>query len=286
MGRVTRAARRTADAAAETSVEDARAAVDAPAPGRGAGSGDPLIGDLRRAGLLPLLVLHFASAEPAYGNQLIERIAALTQRRAAREPEHDVPAAALARGPGARGGRVGAPGAPLAALLPGHRGGRGGAPAAGGRAGPAAGPDRRVDRGDPRRSSAADGPSAPASIVGPRTRGRGRGAVVRPAPLALVGRRLRPLVTLEGEWPRARRARGLGVPARRPRARARARRRLRDRAPGRRSRSRTRSSPAASRSPSSRGPDDVGDHAHARVRDQGAQRRSPRSSISCSSAAP
>ena len=36
---------------------------------------DPLIGDLRRAGLLPLLVLHFASAAPAYGNQLIERIA-------------------------------------------------------------------------------------------------------------------------------------------------------------------------------------------------------------------
>jgi PadR family transcriptional regulator PadR len=41
-------------------------------------SRDPLIGDLRRAGLLPLLVLHFASLEPAYGNQLIERIAALT----------------------------------------------------------------------------------------------------------------------------------------------------------------------------------------------------------------
>ncbi len=39
---------------------------------------DPLIGDLRRAGLLPLLVLHFASREPAYGNQLIERIAELT----------------------------------------------------------------------------------------------------------------------------------------------------------------------------------------------------------------
>ena len=43
-----------------------------------AASRDPLIGDLRRAGLLPLLVLHFASGEPAYGNQLIERIAALT----------------------------------------------------------------------------------------------------------------------------------------------------------------------------------------------------------------
>jgi PadR family transcriptional regulator, regulatory protein PadR len=75
---MTRRARRTADAAAQTGVEAARAAVDAPAPTGGAGSTDPLIGDLRRAGLLPLLVLHFASAQPAYGNQLIERIAALT----------------------------------------------------------------------------------------------------------------------------------------------------------------------------------------------------------------
>jgi len=41
-------------------------------------SGDPLIGDLRRAGLLPLLVLHYISDGPSYGNQLIERIAALT----------------------------------------------------------------------------------------------------------------------------------------------------------------------------------------------------------------
>jgi DNA-binding PadR family transcriptional regulator len=44
----------------------------------GAGSQDPLIGDLRRGGLLPLLVLHFVGQEPCYGNQLIERIAALT----------------------------------------------------------------------------------------------------------------------------------------------------------------------------------------------------------------
>jgi len=41
-------------------------------------AGDPLIGDLRRAGLLPLLVLHYLSAERCYGNQLMERIAALT----------------------------------------------------------------------------------------------------------------------------------------------------------------------------------------------------------------
>jgi PadR family transcriptional regulator PadR len=61
-------------------METARAAVEQPTPAtaKGAGSGDPLIGDLRRAGLLPLLVLHFAEREPAYGNQLIERIASLT----------------------------------------------------------------------------------------------------------------------------------------------------------------------------------------------------------------
>src|SRR5215217_9600315 len=41
-------------------------------------SGDPLIGDLRRAGLLPLLVLHYISVEACYGNQLMERIAELT----------------------------------------------------------------------------------------------------------------------------------------------------------------------------------------------------------------
>ena len=39
---------------------------------------DPLVGDLRRAGLLPLLVLHYVSNEPSYGNQLIDRIEALT----------------------------------------------------------------------------------------------------------------------------------------------------------------------------------------------------------------
>jgi DNA-binding PadR family transcriptional regulator len=44
----------------------------------GPGSGDPLVGDLRKAGLLPLLVLHYAAREPAYGNQLMERIAGLT----------------------------------------------------------------------------------------------------------------------------------------------------------------------------------------------------------------
>ena len=49
-------------------------------------AGDPLIGDLRRAGLLPLLVLHYIALEPCYGNQLIERIAALTDGALAVNP--------------------------------------------------------------------------------------------------------------------------------------------------------------------------------------------------------
>ena len=76
---------RSAIEAAEraSTVDAARAALDQPAaglrPSRGIGSQDPLIGDLRRGGLLPLLVLHFIAEEPCYGNQLIDRIAGLTE---------------------------------------------------------------------------------------------------------------------------------------------------------------------------------------------------------------
>ena len=78
-------ARRASKAAAEAaSLDDARAAAGG-GPG-GAGSTDPLIGDLRRAGLLPLLVLHFVSRDEAYGNQLIERIAELTDGALAVNP--------------------------------------------------------------------------------------------------------------------------------------------------------------------------------------------------------
>ena len=77
-GGVDQSPRRTADAAAQTGIDAARAAVDEPGPGKGAGSADPLIGDLRRAGVLPLLVLHYAAREPSYGNQLMDRIAELT----------------------------------------------------------------------------------------------------------------------------------------------------------------------------------------------------------------
>jgi len=43
-----------------------------------AAKGDPLLGELRRGGLLPLLVLHFLSAGPSYGNQLMERVSQVT----------------------------------------------------------------------------------------------------------------------------------------------------------------------------------------------------------------
>ena len=65
----------TDEAVAEAAPLDvARAAAGA----RGAGSQDPFVGELRRGGLLPLLVLHFLADGPSYGNQLIERIHELT----------------------------------------------------------------------------------------------------------------------------------------------------------------------------------------------------------------
>jgi PadR family transcriptional regulator PadR len=44
----------------------------------GPGSASPLMGELRRSGLVTLLVLHYLAREPRCGNQLIERIGALT----------------------------------------------------------------------------------------------------------------------------------------------------------------------------------------------------------------
>ena len=52
-------------------------AVAAAAPLSSPGSADPLVGDLRRGGLLPLLVLHFLAREPSYGGRLIEEAGVL-----------------------------------------------------------------------------------------------------------------------------------------------------------------------------------------------------------------
>jgi PadR family transcriptional regulator, regulatory protein PadR len=49
---------------------------EAVAPGRRAQ--DPFAGELRRRQILPLLVMHLINEGPSYGNQLMERIGAMT----------------------------------------------------------------------------------------------------------------------------------------------------------------------------------------------------------------
>uniref|UniRef100_A0A6J5ZIS8 Unannotated protein n=1 Tax=freshwater metagenome TaxID=449393 RepID=A0A6J5ZIS8_9ZZZZ len=61
--------------AAAVPVAAARAAAGV---GAGPGTADPLVAELRRAGLLPLLVLHLLSSGPSYGNALIEGISIST----------------------------------------------------------------------------------------------------------------------------------------------------------------------------------------------------------------
>ncbi len=69
----------TEAAVAETAARsDVRAAAGARAGATGPGSSDPLVGNLRRAGLLRLLVLHLLGQGPSYGNQLMERVGELT----------------------------------------------------------------------------------------------------------------------------------------------------------------------------------------------------------------
>jgi PadR family transcriptional regulator PadR len=76
--------RATREAVATTSrVTDAREAARSlddrsERPPRAAGDRDPFTGELRKRDILPLLVLHFMSDGPSYGNALIERIDAVT----------------------------------------------------------------------------------------------------------------------------------------------------------------------------------------------------------------
>jgi DNA-binding PadR family transcriptional regulator len=60
------------------SLEQARDAAGARRPRGGAGTADPLVAELRRAGLLRVLVLHFCAEGASYGNQLMERISSVT----------------------------------------------------------------------------------------------------------------------------------------------------------------------------------------------------------------
>jgi DNA-binding PadR family transcriptional regulator len=63
--------------AAREAAGEARRAV--PEGKRGRRGSDPITGELRRREVLPLLVLHYISQGPCYGNQLMERIAGLTE---------------------------------------------------------------------------------------------------------------------------------------------------------------------------------------------------------------
>lgn len=86
--RSARTARRSAtrEAVKRTSqvadVREAARSLDTRAPGarqpRQTGDRDPFTGELRKREILPLLVLHFMSDGPSYGNALIERIDAVT----------------------------------------------------------------------------------------------------------------------------------------------------------------------------------------------------------------
>src|SRR3954470_17053409 len=73
----------TREAVAQASkIAEAREAARSIAPprqprGRG-GERDPFTGELRKREVLPLLVLHFISDGPSYGNQLMERISGVT----------------------------------------------------------------------------------------------------------------------------------------------------------------------------------------------------------------
>lgn len=70
------AGKKQRDAVRET-VARAGGVEAAVAPGRKAP--DPFTGELRRRAILPLLVLHLINERPSYGNQLMDRIGAMTE---------------------------------------------------------------------------------------------------------------------------------------------------------------------------------------------------------------
>ena len=63
-----------------TGARDAARTLETPAAARvPRGDRDPFTGELRKRDILPMLVLHFMSQGPSYGNQLIERISGVTE---------------------------------------------------------------------------------------------------------------------------------------------------------------------------------------------------------------
>lgn len=82
-----RAAKSTRAAVADAAAQgDVRAAAGAATAKGGPGSSDPLIAGLRKAGLLPLLVLHVLQDGASYGNQLMERVTDITGGLVAANP--------------------------------------------------------------------------------------------------------------------------------------------------------------------------------------------------------
>src|SRR3954451_12202893 len=80
-GATRREATREAVAQASSTAEARKRArsIAPPRQPRGRGGGrDPFTGELRKREVLPLLVLHFISDGPSYGNQLMERISGVT----------------------------------------------------------------------------------------------------------------------------------------------------------------------------------------------------------------
>ena len=61
-----------------TSIGEAREAAREVARRERARPSDPFTGELRKREVLPLLVLHYMSEGPSYGNQLMERISSVT----------------------------------------------------------------------------------------------------------------------------------------------------------------------------------------------------------------
>jgi PadR family transcriptional regulator len=79
-GKDSKPRRATRQAVAETSrVADPRQAARTVAAPSGARPAEPFTGELRRRQVLPLLVLHYINEGPSYGNQLMERIAEMTE---------------------------------------------------------------------------------------------------------------------------------------------------------------------------------------------------------------
>jgi len=79
-GRSRQEATREAVAHAAKVAEGREAAreIETPPRERRAGDRDPFTGELRRREVLPLLVLHYISDGPSYGNQLMDRISKVT----------------------------------------------------------------------------------------------------------------------------------------------------------------------------------------------------------------